>query len=134
MKKIFLAVLLFLLALTAVAFDPVQLYTYMDQHPYNLAQGIQFPELQDGRSFTGRYLLAAPVADVNPIIQAEHTPHMQAYDTWYRCDFAEEPFDGRMELYVFGSPLPSAKATLFIVLITAGIIMWSRTSLQRTAA
>ena len=134
MKKIFISILLFLLALTALAFDPVALYTYIDRHPYDLLQGT--PQLQqlDVREFTGQYQLNAPAANAYFTAQGDPTPYMQAYDTWYRYDFAEEPFDGRLEIYVFGSPLPSAKATLFIVLLTAGIIMWSRNRLQRTAA
>ena len=134
MKKIFISILLFLLALTALAFDPVPLYTYIDRQPYDLLQGIPQMQLLDVHKFTGQYQLNAPVANAYFTAQSDPTPYMQAYDTWYRYDFAEDPFDGLLDLAVIGEPLPSTKATFFIVLLTAGIIMWSRNRLQRTAA
>ena len=40
-------------------------------------------------------------------------------DYWYVQDFANEPFDGMIEVYVVGEPLPTPVLTLFIASIIA---------------
>ena len=134
MTKTFITVLLFLLALTLLGFNKNDLYVYMDNHPYDLVQGVKLytPAVQLN-DFKDQRFPARPHDGHHVYYGGERMPYLYAYDTWYKHDFAEDPFDGRIEIIV-GQPLPSANTTIFIVLAVAGIIMWSRNKLQRTAA
>lgn len=56
--------------------------------------------------------------------QASYTINSEAIvpfptDYWYVQDFANEPFDGMIEVYVVGEPLPTPILTLFIASIIA---------------
>lgn len=44
-------------------------------------------------------------------------------DYWYIQDFASDPFDGKIDVYVVGEPLPSAPLTLFITSICLFTLM-----------
>lgn len=47
-------------------------------------------------------------------------------DSFFRLDFAEEPFDGNIELLVVGEPLPASTVTLLIALAAgAGFLLYS---------
>ena len=41
---------------------------------------------------------------------------------WYHSDFDEDPFDGRIEPFVVGEPLPSTTLTLLLALCIGGIL------------
>ena len=56
--------------------------------------------------------------------QASYTVNSEAIipfstDYWYIKDFASEPFDGMIEVYAVGEPLPTPILTLFIASIIA---------------
>lgn len=133
MVKIFIAVLLFLLSLTLAALDPSAFRAYMDQKDIKLAQGIKYEpkallwNFSDKASSTNRLEIMPNI--YTPI---EPDSYINPYATWYSDDFAEDPFDGRIEIAVIGEPLPSARVTLLITLITAGIIMWNSPKLHKT--
>lgn len=135
MTKTFITVLLFLLALTLLGFNKNDLYGYMGDHPYDLIQGVKLytPAVQLNDFKDQRFPIRPNTGNLAYYGDAR-LPYLYIYDTWYKHDFAEEPFDGRLQVLVMGEPLPSANATIFIVLAVAGIIMWSRNKLQRTAA
>ena len=41
-------------------------------------------------------------------------------DSFYQLDFPKEPFDGKIEIYVMGEPLPPPNVTILIALAAAG--------------
>lgn len=133
MTKLFLTVLLFLLALTLLALNPDDFKSYMDHTNIKLAHGVQVDSKPLVWDFSNKYYWANWL-EVEPRLYAPIEPHshMGPYATWYSNDFAEDPFDGRIEVYVVGEPLPSARATFLITLITAGIILWNCPSLHKT--
>ena len=47
-------------------------------------------------------------------------------DTFYKLDFSEAPFDGRIEILVLGEPLPSPVVTLLIAFAAGGIFLLYR--------
>lgn len=133
MKKIFITTLLFLLSLCALAFTPAQIKQLTAKNHINLGYKMPQPDPQlliwdfkhmDGSARMDRYSWddAAYVA----------TPGtLDLLDTWYRLDFPNEPFDGRVQMLTAGAPLPPASTTLMVTLVTAGIILWSRSQLAR---
>jgi hypothetical protein len=47
-------------------------------------------------------------------------------DSFFRLDFAEEPFDGNIEVLVIGEPLPASTVTLLVALAAgAGLLLFS---------
>ena len=41
-------------------------------------------------------------------------------DSFYQLDFSKDPFDGMIEIYVMGEPLPASTVTMLIALAAAG--------------
>ena len=57
----------------------------------------------------------------------EHDP-----DPFFHLDFAEEPFDGNIEVLVVGEPLPASTVTLIVALAAgAGLLLYSNRRKQR---
>lgn len=44
-------------------------------------------------------------------------------DSFYQLDFPKDPFDGRIEIYVMGEPLPASTVTLLVALGAAAVIL-----------
>lgn len=79
---------------------------------YNLASGFEV-----NKDFNITDFSKAVTPTLNN--QASYTVDSEAIvpfstDYWYIQDFAEDPFDGRIEVLVMGEPLPSIPLTLFI--------------------
>ncbi len=57
----------------------------------------------------------------------EHDP-----DPFFHLDFAEEPFDGNIEVLVVGEPLPASTVTLIVALAAgAGLLLYNNRRKQR---
>lgn len=122
MKKIVIATVLFLLALTVVAND--QLYKMIDQLPLDLSIGIEQPKEAKLNDFTAVMAPIAPAILVTSSGAGERID--EHFSGWYKYDFAETPFDGRLEVYVIGEPLPTPIMTLLVTLGTVGIICMNK--------
>ena len=120
MKKLLITIVLFLLALTVVAGN--SLYAYIDQIP-NLKEGL--PEMAPVQINDFSTILATTPTDTtrqHSLINS--TDNERDYSaSWYRADFAEDPFDGRIEL-IFGEPLPTPLTTLLVAFVTVGISLF----------
>ena len=118
MKKLLITIVLFLLALTVVAGN--SLYAYIDQTS-NLKEGL--PEMAPVQINDFSTILATtPTAPSRQHSLINSTDNERTYSAaWYRTDFAEDPFDGRIELF-FGEPLPTPFTTLLVAFVTVGII------------
>lgn len=131
MTKLFLTVILFLLTLALLALDPSDFVSYFDT-PVDLTYGITAP------AYTP--LNAAPAkASYTPTsyylsFSNEPMDNRPAYNAWYMEDFAEDPFDGNLEIFVLGEPLPPARTTILIMLAVVGIIYWNRFKFRYSAA
>ena len=47
-------------------------------------------------------------------------------DSFYNQDFSQDPFDGMIEIYVMGEPLPTSTVTMLIALAAAGAFLLYR--------
>ena len=84
---------------------------------YNLARGFEVNKDFDITDFSK----AVIPTTTN---QASYTVNSEAIvpfstDYWYTQDFANDPFNGMIEVYVVGEPLPTPFITLFIASIIA---------------
>lgn len=123
MTKIFITVILFMLALSILASPSQQELQALlkDQH-LDLTYGVVLPETKPYNDFS---TFAKPPYYMqlfsHPMWQ-EPDGFLSPYSSWYHTDFAEDPFDGRIEPFVVGEPLPPATATLLIALGMLGIM------------
>lgn len=128
MKKIFITTILFLLALTALAIPDKDLQALLKYGPVNLGFGIKQPDVSPAINDFSRFdpfdTSKPYVADIQEPL--EECVQYQVFEHWFAYDFAEEPFDGRIEPLVLGEPLPSPGLTLALALGTAGIILLNR--------
>lgn len=127
MTKIFITVILFLLALSILASQSQQELQVLlkDQH-LDLTYGVVIPEAKPYNDFS---TITKPPYYMqlfsHPMWQ-EPDGFLSPYSSWYHTDFAEDPFDGRIEPLVVGEPLPPATATLLIALGMLGIMKWRK--------
>ena len=87
---------------------------------YNLASGFEVNKDFNITDFSN---------PVTPALnnQASYTVNSEAIvpfptDYWYVQDFASDPFDGMIEVYVVGEPLPTPVLTLFIASTIAFVL------------
>ena len=123
MTKIFITVILFMLALSILASPSQQELQALlkDQH-FDLTYGVVLPPQKPYNDFS---TIAKPPYYMpifsHPMWQ-EPDGFLSPYSFWYHTDFAADPFDGRIEPFVVGEPLPSTTATLLIAIGMLGII------------
>lgn len=127
MTKIFITILLFLLALTVVA-DSSLVTELLKDRTFDLAYNVHLPKSKPLNAFSDS-TTAYTVYDLQPAPIEENDSYLG--DLWYHLDFSEEPFDGRIEVLIMGEPLPSPFMTIFVSLCTVGIIVWSRKQPRR---
>lgn len=119
MNKSFITIVLFLLVLTVVAYDQ-SLYKLLDEVHMDLTVGIKQPETVDIADFSKPVSAAALTNMKQPTAYISSVDAL--YGGWYTHDFAETPFDGRLEILVMGEPLPTPFTTLLVAFMTVGII------------
>lgn len=125
MTKIFITVILFLLALSLVALDQRDFENILKYDSMNLAYGITMPESKPAWDFSDPKTSTAPFQSYM-VVDDTMPGYENPYKAWYDADFAEDPFDGLIEVYVVGEPLPSPLMTLVLALGTCGIIYSTR--------
>ena len=121
--KYILTILLLLIALTATA---TSLDELLRDLPYpSLNQGITLPKSTPINNFTT--LMGEPSQLYKHFVSVDGIPAGadKPYISFYKQDFSEDPFDGRIEI-IIGEPLPSPAQTLLIVLVVGGIIYCTR--------
>lgn len=133
MNKFFLTVVLFLLTLTICAFSKVDQELLLRQAPIEFqpfAHRAEPPRIWD---FSNPYHYEN-WREISPgiYIPTEPDGFNQPYNSWYMDDFAQDPFDGKIEIVTMGEPLPDTIITFCIMLVFAGIISWKRIRLQPT--
>ena len=129
MTKIFVTTVLFMLALSVLALDAKALLQY--QKPINLAYGIKVNKDINVMDFSVPVYKDIDYRDKMVVVNSENNL-FAGYntDTFYNIDFAEEPFDGRIEVLVMGEPLPSGIVSLFIAAGIAGLLYFRRNKLN----
>ena len=133
MTKIFITVILFLLALSILASPSQQELQALlkDQH-LDLTYGVVLPEAKPYNDFS---TIAKPPYYMpifsHPMGQ-EPDGFLSPYSFWYHTDFAADPFDGRIDPFVVGEPLPSTTATLLIAFGMLGIIGCRKLRINQT--
>ena len=123
MKKLFLSTILFMLALTVVADNP--LHQLLKHQRTDLTTGITMSDMGNPADFTIPF---------GPIVKPSAPIHPHCWGTldspfaysWYPYDFSEQPFDGKIDILVVGEPLPSTTTTIFVLTLFAGIIYCRR--------
>lgn len=57
-----------------------------------------------------------------------------SYDanSFYQLDFSEKPFDGTIDIYVFGEPLPSPVVTMIVALAAGALFLLYKNRKQRS--
>ena len=92
---------------------------------YNLAYGIKQPTASmKFNDFSNVYKPTTSFLSV-PAKSTEELISFSANE-WYNQDFTSDPFDGRIEIYVVGEPLPSINLSLLIACIVSIAVLQYR--------
>lgn len=122
MSKIFITVIMFLLALSVLALEQKDFTYILKNSEVSPAYGITLPESSPAWDFSNIKQIHPELVKRYTNFDSEMPGYETPYKTWYHTDFAEDPFDGLIEIYVVGEPLPPATTTLLIALGILGII------------
>lgn len=122
MSKVFITVIMFLLALSILALEPKDFTNILKNSEVNIAYGVTLPESSPAWDFSNIKQLQAESFNGYTNFDSEMPGYENQYKAWYDTDFAEDPFDGLIEVYVVGEPLPPATTTLLIALGMLGIM------------
>lgn len=94
-----------------------------------LAQGVDLSKVVDMKkindfskpfSTTEYKMVTYKVSEENGIYPEFNT------DKFYNIDFAEDPFDGLIQVFVMGEPLPSPTVTLICAVGVIGILLYCK--------
>ena len=118
MKRI-LIILLFVFSLTSFGLD----LSSVIKTEFNLAEGIVLPELTDISDFSN-----IKSSGIHPSTKVDVGPLFDdgIANGWYVSDFASDPFDGVIEIYMVGQPSASVNATLAISLAAVLILLYKK--------
>lgn len=117
--KHLLILFLLVFGITAFSYDLTPLLKY--QH-LDLTYGIPMPPEIEYNNFTNA-VSTAPVTHVS--VLGESLFDQKLSDSWYQIDFAEDPFDGMIEVLAVGQPSASVNATLIISCLI-GLVMFCK--------
>jgi hypothetical protein len=78
---------------------------------------------QFGYKENGKFEAVGPILNVasDPLFYGEFSS-----DGFYKLDFDENPFNGMIEIYVMGEPLPASTVTMLVALAAAGAFLLYR--------
>ena len=96
---------------------------YTDNH-YNLAYDVKQPTALKFNDFSKIYKTNDTFLSSSSVNSEAIVPY--PVSEWYKQDFAEDPFDGRIEIYVVGEPLPSINISLLIACIVSIAVLQYR--------
>ncbi len=99
-----------------------------ERRDINLAQGVD----------TSKFSSLAKISDFSKPFVANQEYSMSKYDVnsdnnyvelspaayFYNVDFSEDPFDGKIQIFVMGEPLPSPLTTLICCFGVIGILLY----------
>ena len=71
---------------------------------------------EDGNGFTPFSVTQAKSSEPN--YYSGYNP-----DSFYQLDFAEDPFNGMIEIYIMGEPLPAPAVTLIVALAAGALFL-----------
>lgn len=119
--KHLLVILLSIISFTSFGLD---LSSFLHQE-IDLTQGIVLPPAMVFNDFSN----AKPVKAYTPV----HIQNFYLYDEsisngWYSFDFAEDPFDGVIEILAVGQPSTSTATTLIISCLVGLLLVSKRTT------
>lgn len=133
MKTILTILFLFLSAVVFSMDKKTQEYlleTY--KTPYNLTYDVKQPTaFVKFNDFSTFYKLNSNPFTIQTVNAEQMIPF--TYDgtvEWYKTDFAEEPFDGHIEVLVVGEPLPSINLSLLIACIVSIAVLQYRKRIE----
>ena len=121
MKQL-LFILLFTVSLTS--FAKQDLYNLLKDPTINLAYDVKLPDAPKFNDFSQVKIVGS--ATYNKLSDEPVLPYVATTDLWYYSDFASEPFDGRIEMFVIGEPLPTTIATLVVTLLLGCVIYYRK--------
>jgi len=124
--KHLLILLLLAFGITAFSYDLTPLLKY--QH-LDLTHGIPIPPEMEYNNFTN----SVPTnARANVSVFGENIFDPDLSDSWYHTDFAEDPFDGVIEILAVGQPSTSTTMTLIIACLVGLLLVSKRTNINLT--
>lgn len=112
MKYLFISLFLLLSSTVFGKYDPNYLIEYIKNDPIPLTHGVKEQKFNISDFSTYKLFTTGTNPHIKLDVEAI-VPFAPVNDYWYIQDFAEDPFDGRIEVVV-GEPLPSVPLTLFI--------------------
>jgi len=83
-------------------------------------------KFQAGDTFQFGYGNAAGLNSVASTVKVASDAGFHAgfdIDSFYNLDFSQDPFDGKIEIYIMGEPLPASTVTLLVGLAAAAAIV-----------
>jgi hypothetical protein len=98
----------------------IPLGTFSENESFQLGYGSS----EDGGDFTPFSISQAKSTEPN--YYAGYNP-----DSFYQLDFAEDPFNGMIEIYVMGEPLPASTVTLIVALAAGALFLLYKNRGQR---
>lgn len=104
--------------------DLIGLLNYSKQHT-NLTEGIQvITPTQNYNDFSKMNSSSFPYLNSEKIMEHEWFYGGYSPEGFYKLDFAEDPFDGRIQVLVMGEPLPSQTVSLILGILAVGSIVY----------
>jgi hypothetical protein len=123
--KHLLIVLLFIVSFTSFGLD---LSSFLHQE-IDLTQGIVLPPAMKYNDFSN----AKPTKAYTHVrIQDSYFYNESISNGWYSFDFAEDPFDGVIEIWAVGQPSASTTTTLIISCLVGLLLISKRTDIKLT--
>ena len=122
MKRLFV---LFLLLFSITTFAAPDLRYLLEDQRFNLAYGVTLPDTPALTDFSVRF---APSVSPTMVAASVETliPFQGMVDHWYQFDFAEDPFDGVIQLAAVGQPSASTTTTLIIACLVGFVLCYKR--------
>ena len=114
MKYLFISLFLLLSYTVFGKYDPKPLLEYMKNDPIPLNYDVK--EQKYNISDFSKAITPTLNNQVSYTVNSEATVPFST-DYWYIQDFASDPFNGMIEVYEVGEPLPSVPLTVFIASI-----------------
>lgn len=99
----------------------------LNQKDINLAHGIDFSKVVDIKKLND-FSKPFPTTEYKMVAYNVNSENNffagYATDSFYNTDFAEDPFDGVIQVLVMGEPLPSPTVTMICALGVVGILLY----------